>query len=283
MGNDKGMRGAIIAGVAIVIAIVLIIMCSVRVPAGYVAVQYSLNGGVKDKVLTQGWHLISPTIKTTKYTVGIEQSYLTSDKRGDSDDDESFTASSAEGKAIDIDLTFTYQYQPESVTKVFTQFKGQSGKEVRDSFIKPNIISWTKEVVARYNVADILGAEKANVNIALTDYISKKFAPYGITISNVSLINVGVDKKTREVINDKIAAQQKAETQKIENQTKVEKAEADAKAKLIEAEAEAKANQLIQKSLTDGVLKQQYIEKWNGELPKVSSEGSMMYNLNDMD
>ena len=282
MGNDKGMRGAIVAGVAIVIAIVLFIMCSVRVPAGYVAVQYSLNGGVKDKVLTQGWHLIPPTIKTTKYTVGIEQSYLTSDKRGDSEDDESFTASSAEGKAIDIDLTFTYQYQPESVTKVFIQFKGQSGKEVRDSFIKPNIISWTKEVVARYNVADILGAEKANVNIALTDYISKKFAPYGITISNVSLINVGVDKKTREVINDKIAAQQKAETQKIENQTKVEKAEADAKAKLIAAEAEAKANQLIQKSLTDGVLKQQYIEKWNGELPKVSSDNSMMYNLNDM-
>ena len=278
----KGIRGSIIAGVAIVLVIILTILCSVRVPAGYVAVQYSLNGGVKDKVLTQGWHLISPTIKTTKYTVGIEQSYLTSDKRGDSDDDESFTASSAEGKAIDIDLTFTYQYQPESVTKVFTQFKGQSGKEVRDSFIKPNIISWTKEVVARYNVADILGAEKANVNIALTDYISKKFAPYGITISNVSLINVGVDKKTREVINDKIAAQQKAETQKIENQTKVEKAEADAKAKLIAAEAEAKANQLIQKSLTDGVLKQQYIEKWNGELPKVSSEGSMMYNLNDM-
>ena len=283
MRHDRGMRGAIVAGVAIVIAIVLLIMCSVRVPAGYVAVQYSLNGGVKDKVLTQGWHLIPPTIKTTKYTVGIEQSYLTSDKRGDSDDDESFTASSAEGKAIDIDLTFTYQYQSESVTKVFTQFKGQSGKEVRDSFIKPNIISWTKEVVARYNVADILGAEKANVNIALTDYISKKFAPYGITISNVSLINVGVDKKTREVINDKIAAQQKAETQKIENQTKVEKAEADAKAKLIAAEAEAKANQLIQKSLTDGVLKQQYIEKWNGELPKVSSDSSMMYNLNDMD
>ena len=278
----RGIRGAIIAGVAIVIVIVLLIMCSVRVPAGYVAVQYSLNGGVKDEVLTQGWHLISPTVKTTNYTVGIEQSYLTADERGDSKDNESFTASSAEGKAIDIDLTFTYQYQPESVTKVFTQFKGQSGKEVRDSFIKPNIISWTKEVVARYNVADILGAEKANVNIALTDYISKKFAPYGITISNVSLINVGVDEKTREVINDKIAAQQKAETQKIENQTKVEKAEADAKAKLIEAEAEAEANKLLQKSLTDGVLKQQYIEKWDGKLPQVSSDSSIMYNLNDM-
>jgi len=282
MGNNKGVRGAIIAGVAIVITIILLAMCSVRVPAGYVAVQYSLNGGVKDKVLTQGWHLIPPTVHATKYTVGIEQSYLTKDEKGDSVDDDSFSASSAEGKALDIELTYTYQYQPENVTAVFTRFKGQSGKEVKDSFIKPNIISWSKEIIAKYNVADILGAEKANVNAALSDYIAKKFEPYGITISNVSLINVGVDKKTKEVINNKIAAQQNAETQRIENQTKVDKAKADAEAKLIEARAEAEANKLLEKSLTDGVLKQQYIEKWDGKLPQVSSDSSMMYNLNDM-
>ena len=202
MRENRGIRGAVIAGVAIIIAIILLIMCSVRVPAGYVAVQYSLNGGVKDKVLTQGWHMIPPTVHATKYTVGIEQSYLTKDEKGDSEDDDSFSASSAEGKALDVELTYTYQYQPENVTAVFTRFKGQSGREVKDSFIKPNIISWAKEVIARYNVADILGAEKATVNAALTDYISKKFEPYGITISNVSLINVGVDKKTREVINN---------------------------------------------------------------------------------
>lgn len=279
----KGIRGGIIAGVAIIICIILLAMCSVRVPAGYVAVQYSLNGGVKDKVLTQGWHMIPPTVHATKYTVGIEQSYLTKDEKGDSKDDDSFTASSAEGKALDIELTYTYQYQPENVTDVFVRFKGQSGIEVKDSFIKPNIISWSKEVIARYNVADILGAEKATVNTAITEYVSKKFEPYGITISNVSLINVGVDKKTQEVINNKIAAQQKAETQKIENQTKVEKAEADAKAKLIEAEAEAEANKLIEKSLTDGVLKQQYIEKWDGKLPTVQSGDSMILDISDME
>ena len=279
----KGIRGSIIAGVAIVIVIILICMCSVRVPAGYVAVQYDLNGGVRDKVLTQGWHLISPTVHTTKYTVGIEQSYLTKDKKGDSDDDERFSASSKEGKDIDVDLTFTYQYKPEDVKDVFVRFKGQSGKEVRDTFIKPNIISWTKEVLAKYEVADIIGAERANINHDLTEYIAQKFQPYGISISNVSLINLEVDDKTAEVINNKIAAQQEAETQKIKNQTKVDKAKADAEAKMIEAEAEAKSNQLIQKSLTDGVLKQQYIEKWDGKLPQVTSEGTMMYNLNDME
>lgn len=275
----KGKIGGIAIGVGIVLLIVMIILCSVRVPAGYVAVQYDLNGGVRDEVLSQGWHLISPTVHTTKYTVGIEQSYLTKDERGDSEENERFIASSAEGKAISIDLTFTYQYKPENVTDVFIKFKGQSGKEVRDSFIKPNIISWTKEVVAKYNVADILGAEKANVNIALTEYISKKFEPYGITISNVSLINVGVDKKTREVINNKIAAQQNAETQRIENQTKVDKAKADAEAKLIEAEAEAKANELLKKSLSDEVLRQMYIDKWDGTLPKVQSGDNMMLDV----
>lgn len=275
----KGRIGGIAIGVGIVLIIVMVFLCSVRVPAGYVAVQYDLNGGVRDEVLPQGWHLISPTVHTTKYTVGIEQSYLTKDERGDSEENERFTASSAEGKAISIDLTFTYQYKPENVKDVFVKFKGQSGKEVRDSFIKPNIISWTKEIVAKYNVADILGAEKANVNIALTNYIAKKFEPYGITISNVSLINVGVDKKTREVINNKIAAQQNAETQRIENQTKVDKAKADAEAKMIEAEAESKANKLLQQSLTDGVLKQMWIEKWNGKLPTVQSGENMMLDI----
>ena len=275
----RGKIGGIAIGVVIALSLLLLVLCSVRVPAGYVAVQYDLNGGVRDKVLTQGWHLISPTVHTTKYTVGIEQSYLTKSKKGDSEDNERFTASSKEGKAIAIDLTFTYQYKPEDVKDVFVRFKGQSGKEVRDSFIKPNIISWTKEVVARYEVADILGAEKANVNAAITEYVAKKFAPYGITISNVSLINVGVDKKTREVINNKIAAQQNAETQKIENQTKVEKAEADAKAKLIEAEAEAKANELKKKQLTKELLYEMYLEKWNGELPNVQSGDSMILDL----
>lgn len=276
----KGLLGGIVLALVIVVGVIMLVLCTTRVPAGYVAVQYNMNGGVKDDVLTQGWHLVSPTTKTTLYTIGIEQSYLTAGDNGDSKDDESFSASSSEGKAMTIDLTFTYQYQAESVTDVFTRFKGQSGKDVRDSFIKPNIVSWTKEVIARYNVSDILGGERANVNLALTDYLSEKFEKYGITISNVSLINIEVDDETRQAINAKITAQQNAETQSINNQTNIDKAAAEAQVKLtqaqaeadakkIQAEAEAKANELLQQSLTDKILRQEYIDKWNGELPGI--------------
>ena len=80
------------------------------------------------------------------------------------------------------------------------------------------------------------------------------------------------------------------ETQQIENKTSVEKAEADAKVKLTEAQAdadakriqanaEAEANKVIQESLTDEVLKDKMIDKWNGELPKVSGDNDMMLDV----
>ena len=289
----KGLLGAIVLGFIIVIAIVLLALCTTRVPAGYVAVKYNLNGGVQDDILTQGWHIVPPTVKTTLYTVGLEQSYLTSDERGDSKADESFEGSSSEGKAIKIDLTFTYQYQPENVVGVFKRFKGLSGKEVRDSFIKPNIVAWTKEIVAKYKVSDILGAERANINSAMTEYLAKKFEPYGITVSNASLINVDVDQDTRNAINKKITAQQNFETQAIDNQTAIDKAEAEAQvartkaqakadAKLIKAEADAKANNLLNQSLTDRVLKQHYIDKWDGALPKIAGDNSLMLDIGEL-
>lgn len=277
--------GAVVVAIVIVIGLVVGICCATTVPAGYVAVQYNMRGGIMDEVLTQGVHFTSPTIKTALYSVSLNQSYLTAGKQGDSADDESFSASTSEGKAINIDLTFTYQYASDDVVGVFTRFKGQNGTDIRDSFIKPNIVSWSKEVIARYKVADILGAERATVNVALTDYLAQKFVPYGITISNVSLIDISVDDETMKAINAKITAQQNAETQAINNQTAIDKAAADAMVKtttaqaeadamLIRAQAEAEANEMLTKSMTKEVLEAKWIERWDGILPKMMTEGT---------
>ncbi len=54
----------------------------------------------------------------------------------------------------------------------------------------------------------------------------------------------------------------------------------DAEAKIIAAEVEAEANNKLEKSITDNILREMYIEKWNGELPKVVSDNSsLMYDL----
>ena len=304
----KGKVGAISLAVIIVIGLICVAMCSTRVPAGYVAVKYRMNGGIADDVLGQGWHIVPPTVKTTLYSIGIEQSYLTATDDGDSPKDDSFSAPSSDGKGLQMELTFTYRYDADKVAETFTRFKGRSGKDLLDSFIKPNVISWTKEVTAKYPVTDILGEKRAELNTVLSDYLAEKFAPYGIIIENASLINIEVDDETREAITRKVTAQQELELANIEAQTAKVQAQKDKEVALIEAEknketaeiqaeqariraqgeadamkiaaeAEAEANRKIAESLTTELIEKIKYERWNGELPQVQGSGTPIIDI----
>ena len=289
---------------AVIIALVVIVLfvCTVRIPAGYVGVVYNMNGGISNKTLTQGFHVISPTQNVTTYSIGIEQSYLTASKDGDSSGDESFEVPSNDGKGLTVDMTFTYRYDADRVADTFTRFKGQSGKDVKDSFIKPNIMSWTKEVTAKYSVIDLLGDKRATLNSELTDYLKQKFEPYGIVIESVSLINIDPDEETRSAVQKKVNAQQDLELAKIEQQTanvnaekekevaitkanqEKETAQINAEAKLIEAQAQADANRLISQSLTPELIRQQMYDKWDGKLPTVQAgnDSSVLVDAKDV-
>ena len=60
--------------------------------------------------------------------------------------------------------------------------------------------------------------------------------------------------------------------QKAQNELAVVKAEAEKK--VVAAQAEAEANKLRTQSLTPMILKQQWIEKWNGDIPTVITGGN---------
>lgn len=294
--------GGIATAVIIALVVIVLFVCTVRIPAGYVGVVYNMNGGISDRTLTQGFHIISPTQNVTTYSIGIEQSYLTASKDGDSNDDESFEVPSNDGKGLTVDMTFTYRYDADRVADTFTRFKGQSGKDVKNSFIKPNIMSWTKEVTAKYSVIDLLGDKRATLNSELTDYLKQKFEPYGIVIESVSLINIDPDEETRSAVQKKVNAQQDLELAKIEQQTanvnaekekevaitkanqEKETAQINAEAKLIEAQAQADANRLISQSLTPELIRQQMYDKWDGKLPTVQAgnDSSVIVDTSDI-
>lgn len=294
--------GGIATAVIIALVVIVLFVCTVRIPAGYVGVVYNMNGGISDRTLTQGFHVISPTQNVTTYSIGIEQSYLTASKDGDSNDDESFEVPSNDGKGLTVDMTFTYRYDADRVADTFTRFKGQSGKDVKNSFIKPNIMSWTKEVTAKYSVIDLLGDKRATLNSELTNYLKQKFEPYGIVIESVSLINIDPDEETRSAVQKKVNAQQDLELAKIEQQTanvnaekekevaitkanqEKETAQINAEAKLIEAQAQADANRLISQSLTPELIRQQMYDKWDGKLPTVQAgnDSSVIVDTSDI-
>ena len=293
----KGIVGAIVTALVIIGVIIGVAMCTEKIPAGYVGVVYNMNGGIEEDVLTQGFKVVAPTKKITLYSIALEQSYMTKDNQGDSRDDESFEIPTKEGAALEVDVAFSYSYELSEVPQTFTRFRGQSGKEILNSFIKPKMQAWIKEITPQFSMIAIVSTQRGEVNRTLTEQLQERFKPYGISIDNVALADVRPDAETDEAIRKKIKAQEELETAKVTAETdkvnaqrdkevaqikaeqdKIE-AEGKADAKIIAAEAEAKANKLISDSLTDKLIERQKISKWNGDVPTVQGAGATIVDI----
>lgn len=291
---NKGFLGSVIATIALLLGAICLIICIEKIPTGYVGVVYNMNGGVDGEVLSQGWHIVAPTKKVTTYSIGLEQSYLTSEEKGDSPTDESFSIPTSDGKTVRVNLEFSYRFDESRVAETFTTFKGKSGEKIKDSFIKPKIIAWTQEVSANYPVTDIFGDQRTAINAELDTYLRDKFDKYGIIIDTVNFTDISVDDETAAAIQKKVTAQQELELANIEAQTAKVQAEKDrqvaeieaerqiieanAKAEVtrIEAEAEAEANREIASSLTSALIDKIKYERWDGSLPTVSGGNSII-------
>lgn len=292
-----GKVGGIVTGFVIAIMVIGFFLCSERIPAGYVGVVYNMNGGVEDEVLTQGWKLVSPTKKVTKYSIALEPSYMTADKQGDSSDDESFEIPTKEGASLETDVAFSYSYKLEEVPNTFTRFRGQDGKEILKSFIKPKMQAWIKEITPEFSMMEIVSTKRGAVNAALTERLGERFRPYGIVIDNIALADVRPDEETARAITEKIQAQEAlekakvtAEKDKVEanknkevaeiaaEQARIE-AQGRADAKLIEANAEAEANKKIAESLTDKLNENTKIKKWNGVVSYITGNTTPIIDM----
>lgn len=318
----KGKIGALILALVLIVGLISCVTCLEKIPAGYVGVVYNMNGGVDGEVLQQGWHLVPPTKKITEYSIGLEQSYLTSEDKGDSPKDESFNIPTSDGKTVRVDLEFSYKYDAARVAETFTLFKGKSGEDIKDSFIKPKVIAWTQEVSANYPVTDIFGDQRTAINAELDTYLRDKFEQYGIIIDTVNFTNISVDEETSAAIQKKVTAQQELElanieaqtakvqaekdkevaqiaaerdrevalmqaeknkaTAEIQAQTAIIEAEAQAEALRIAAEAEADANREVAASLTSELIEKIKYEQWDGKMPTVSGGANTLVALDGM-
>ena len=301
----KGLVGGISLALILIVCLISVVTCLEKIPTGYVGVVYNMNGGVDGEVLRQGWHIVSPTKKVTTYSVGLEQSYLTSEDKGDSPKDESFSIPTSDGKTVRVNLEFSYKFDETRVSETFTLFKGKKGEDIKDDFIKPKIVAWTQEVSANYPVTDIFGDKRTAINAELDIYLREKFDQYGIIIDTVNFTDISVDEETAAAIQKKVTAQQELELANIEAQTAKIQAEKDKQVALIQAEknketaqinaekaiieanaqaealriaaqAEADANREVAASLTSALIEKIKYEQWDGKMPTVSGSNAII-------
>jgi predicted trehalose synthase len=99
-------------------------------------------------------------------------------------------------------------------------------------------------------------------------HLLKHGVRFGV-LADVSQSNFGAGKQLAQ-------AAAEAEAKLKEAEAAIEIAKAEAEAKKIAADAEAEANRIVNDSLTDKILQEKYLEKWDGKLPNVmTGEGGI--------
>lgn len=187
-------------------------------------------------------------------------------------------AYSSDAQTMDIQMTLQYEVIPDKVVDITNRYGNLEALQTR---INSVVIEKTKSVLSNYKAMDII-ADRASMSPAVEEAIRNSVGEeYCVNIVTVALTNIDFSDTFEKAVEDKMVAEQKKLQADYENSRKVAQAEADAKAKILEAEAEAKANELLESSITDKILQQRYIDKWDGKLPEVVSgdaDFSMMVN-----
>jgi len=266
--RKSGLLGGITAAACILVGIIMLIACSEWIHAGYVGVVYSMNGGVKDEVIGQGWNFVFPTNTVKEFTIGNEQLILTKDEREGSPTDDSFMVSTADNANISVSFQMSYRFLQDRVVDTYKKFRGMDGEAIVNSRVRTVLKAKVSEVTTFYTMMDIYSGDRGKINAEITDFLNKEFTEaYGIEVLDASIIDVHPDAQLQQTIDDRVKAMQRKqqaeaeqETIKVQNETKILEAEAAAKAKLIEAEAEADANKIIAASITDPLIQMKEAE-----------------------
>jgi regulator of protease activity HflC (stomatin/prohibitin superfamily) len=81
------------------------------------------------------------------------------------------------------------------------------------------------------------------------------------------------------------AEQRENELREAEAEAKkqIAKAKGEAQSKIVAATAEAEANEKLSKSITKKLIQLKFLEKWNGVLPKVTSDKDFILDLKSIE
>lgn len=178
---------------------------------------------------------------------------------------------SSDAQTMDITMTLQYQIMGDKVLDIAKQYGSLEALQAR---IQSIAVEKTKAVLSAHKAMDII-AKRAEMSPAVENAIKSAIDDnYYVNVNTVVLTNIDFSDAFETAVEEKMIAEQQQLKANYENETKVAQAQAAADAKRIEAQAEKDANDLLQKSLTDEILRQNYIDKWDGKLPQYVGDGS---------
>ncbi len=258
--NKKVLGGSLVAA-ALILSLALLAMFIEKIPNGYVGVVYSPNGGVQEKTLGQGWHLVGLFDKVTIYPVRMQTVNY-----------KDIQVATSDGKSVTVDFAYNYSIQPDKVVDVFNKFGPIEVEQIEDSYLRTRLWDAGRKGIAKYSVIDTYGEKSSEAAVNVQNLFSNDIKELGFVVDNLTLGVPKPDKSTQAAIDKRVEAAQELERKQIE----LKIAEAEAQKKKIEAQGIADYNRIIKESISPEVIQNKWIEKWDGVMPKATGSNQLI-------
>ncbi len=255
-------KKVIIPVIAVLAVLIVAINSFVVVEAGHTGVVVTL-GAVNEGVLQEGMHLKAPFVQdVVKIDNRIQKLEVKTE------------AFSKDLQSVDTVLAINYRVD---TSKSYSIYKN-IGADYENVLVIPAVNEVLKAITATYTAEESV-TNRALISDGLIEGLNEKLNDIGLYVTDVNIIDFDFSDAFITAIEEKQVAQQQLLKAETEKQTKITNAEADAEAVKIKADAEAKANETIAKSLTDQVIENKKIEKWDGELPQVQGGSGTIIDI----
>lgn len=263
---NKKIIGSAIVGAATIGALTLGVMSTTIIEQGHTGVVFSLGDGVQDTTLDQGLRFIAPWHRVTSFPTSLENARV-----------ETFNVITRDGKPLELDMTYNFSVRADAVSDVFVKFRGQSIETIVDTWLQDMAQQSALRVFARYSVMDVF-QNLPRIQADIFEEMRDTVADYGFFIQNVIVQAPSMDQNTADAVQEVVNAQQILERMNIE----LQQAEVEAETLRIQAEAEKTANKLLEQSLTPELIQYKMLDRWNGELPLVTSDSGFMMDFSSL-
>lgn len=256
-----------------IFALLFLLICGIgfitKIPANHVGIVYSPFGGTKETTLGEGFTKKSPFDKIYKFSTETQTKTVAN-----------LTTQTQDAQYVISSIDVKYKVNESNAYLVFKQYR--TLERMSEDLIISSTQRVLEHITTKYNIIECLGEKRSEIYAQLESALSKELAVYGVQFVSITINDMDAGEKIEAAIEAEAVAKKAVETAaqelekaKMEAQQKSVQAQAEqdaakikAETKLIEAEAEKKANEMLNQSLSDEILQQQWIEKWNGSMPQ---------------
>ena len=223
-----------------------------------------LRFGQVKEVVTDGLHFKLPMIERVRI-VDVRTQKAASPA----------TAGTRDLQSVTTEVSVNYHLDGDTLADTYTRV----GLDVERKIIDPRIQEIVKSVVARFSAEELL-TKREDVKTEISTGMRNSLTAYNIKVEDIQITNFSFSHSFDAAIEAKQTAEQNA----LKAKNDLERIKVEAQQKIAMAEAEARTIQIQAQAIKEqggaAYVQLKAIEKWNGELPQVSSSAVPFINLN---